>query len=203
MTTAEFRYAVTDAEPSHGPTPYQTVGPFFHDALPYPDGPRLAGPDRPGAFVLSGRVLDGAGDPIDDGLVEIWQADDHGRLQHRTGLYEPVTAAGFRGFGRCATDPDGRYWFRTVKPAPVSTVDGRSQAPYIAMSVFARGMLRRAVTRVYFADEAAANTADPLLSALTENRRPTLLAAPTGGGYRFDVRVSGTDETVLLDVTAC
>ncbi len=201
--SAELVYPQDDSlTRSDGPTPWQTVGPFFHDALPYPEGRVVAGPDRAGSFVLSGRVLDGEGNPIPDSLVEIWQADEHGRFVEETGVYDEVTGDGFRGFGRSDADTDGRYELRTVKPGVVSTTDGRPQAPHLAMSVFARGMLRRAVTRVYFEDEAEANAADPLLSSLDEDRRSTLVATRTPDGYRFDVRVQGDHETVFLDVPA-
>jgi protocatechuate 3,4-dioxygenase alpha subunit len=198
---AEFSYPPDDqVTASAGPTPWQTVGPFFHDALPYPSGPSVAGGERPGAFLLAGRVLDGAGEPIVDALVEIWQADEHGRFVSAPGIYPEPGHDGFRGFGRSDTDRDGRFRFRTVRPGAVPTLDGDPQAPHIAMSVFARGMLRRAVTRVYFEDEQAANASDPLLAALAEQRRATLVATRTGDGYRFDVRIQGDDETVFLDV---
>lgn len=197
-----FTYPVNDVEASSGLTPSQTVGPFFHYALPYETGPYVAGPDHPGAIVLSGRVLDGQGDPVPDSLVEIWQADEQGRFVEEPGVYADVTGGGFRGFGRCPTDQDGRYHFRTVRPGSVPTTDGTPQAPHIAMSVLARGMLRRVVTRVYFPDEPEANAADPLLGFLDEARRPTLLATDHGSGYRFDVHLQGDDETVFLDVFA-
>jgi protocatechuate 3,4-dioxygenase, alpha subunit len=196
-----YSYEQHDVVASEGPTPSQTVGPFFHDALPYDAGPRLAGADRAGAITLSGRVLDGEGTPIPDALVELWQADEQGRLES-DGVHGKVAAGGFRGFGRCATDVDGAYAFHTVKPGAVPTRDGADQAPYIAMSVFARGLLQRVVTRVYFDDEPTANAADPLLAAVAADRRSTLIATAVDGGYRFDVRVQGVDETVFLDVLA-
>ncbi|HSE72019.1 MAG TPA: protocatechuate 3,4-dioxygenase subunit alpha [Nocardioidaceae bacterium] len=183
-----------------GLTPSQTVGPFFHDALPYPEGPDVAGADRPGTITLAGRVLDGAGDPIPDALVEIWQADENGTFVEAPGIYAEVSPTGFRGFGRCATDTDGGYRFRTVRPAAVPTADGRPQAPHIAMSVFARGMLRRLVTRVYLPE--GAHGSDPLLDALPATRRDTLVAVATEDGYRFDVHMQGERETVFLDVFA-
>jgi protocatechuate 3,4-dioxygenase, alpha subunit len=198
----EYTYDVTEVAASDGPTPWQTVGPFFHDALPYEHGPRVAGLDRPGAFRLHGRVIDGNGVPIPDSLVEIWQADESGQLDARAGIYDAMTGSGFRGFGRCPTDDDGHFEFVTVKPGPVTTVEGRAQAPHIAMSVFARGMLRRVVTRVYFPDDADAHATDPLLSDVDEARRATLIATATEDGYRFDVHIQGDDETVFLDVLA-
>jgi len=199
----EFLYEQDDAlTASEGLTPSQTVGPFFHYALPYEAGPRVAGPERPGSLVLAGRVLDGAGAPVPDAMVEIWQADEQGGFVTEPGIYAEVGASGFRGFGRSDTDGDGRFELRTVKPGPVPTRDGESQAPHIAMSVFARGMLRRAVTRVYFDDEAGANAGDPLLRTLAPERAHTMVATRVEGGYRFDVRIQGERETVFLDVFA-
>ncbi len=201
-TGREFIYEVTDVPVSEGITPWQTVGPYFHYALPYDGGPLVAGTSRPGAFTLHGHVYDAEGTPIPDALVEIWQADESGRFVDRPGIFDPPDDDGFRGFGRCDTDADGRYAFTTVKPAGVPTEDGAAQAPHIAMSVFARGMLRRVVTRVYFDDEAAANASDPLLSSVEASRSATLVAVSQDGGYRFDVRLQGADETVFLDVAA-
>jgi protocatechuate 3,4-dioxygenase alpha subunit len=182
------------------PTPSQTVGPFFDYALPYDLGPRLVADDAPGAVRLSGVVLDGEGQPIPDALVEIWHADPDGKFCERPGIYDQPD--GFRGFGRCGTDADGAYEFVTLKPAGVPTRDGTPQAPHIAMSVFARGVLRRLVTRVYFDDEGEANRNDPLLQGLEPERVATLLAGTRDGGYRFDVRMQGEHETVFLDVFA-
>lgn len=181
---------LTPALPSGpAPTPAQTVGPFFSHALPWPDGPAVVTPDAPGAFWLRGRVLDGAGTPVPDALIESWQADPAGRF-----------GRGFRGFGRCPTDPQGRWAIRTVKPGPVPGPDGAPQAPHLVLSVFARGLLNRLVTRVYFADEAGPNAADPVLAGLPEPARETLLARQTGGGYEFDIRLQGDHETVFFAV---
>jgi protocatechuate 3,4-dioxygenase alpha subunit len=198
----EYIYEVTDVPASEGITPWQTVGPFFHYALPYESGPLVAGPARPGTFRLHGNVYDGNGEPIPDALLEIWQADESGKFVDQPGIFEAPADDGFRGFGRCGTDDEGYYEFTTVKPAGVPTEDDVPQAPHIAMSVFSRGMLRRAVTRVYFDDEPDANAADPLLSSVEASRSATLVATGDEGGYRFDVRIQGTDETVFLDVAA-
>jgi protocatechuate 3,4-dioxygenase alpha subunit len=198
----EFVYEVTDVPASEGTTPWQTVGPFFHYALPYPDSEIVAGASRAGSITLHGTVHDGEGNALPDALVEIWQADESGVFVDAPGIYAPPAGNGFRGFGRAATDQDGHYSFTTVKPAGVPTLDGAAQAPHIAVSVFARGMLRRVVTRVYFDDEADANAADPLLTSVEASRVPTLVAVSESGGYRFDVRLQGDGETVFLDVSA-
>ena len=127
---------------SRPPTPSQTIGPFFAlagaGALPWPDGPYVVPDGTPGAFRLQGRVLDGAGAPVPDGLVEAWQADPDGRFAHPDDPRGAVERPGFRGFGRCATDADGRFFILTVKPGVVPAPDGRPQAPHLDLSVFAR-----------------------------------------------------------------
>jgi protocatechuate 3,4-dioxygenase alpha subunit len=153
---------------SAGLTPSQTVGPFFAIAFGSPDARFVVPEDAPGAIRISGRVLDGAGDPVPDALVETWQAD---------------------GFGRCPTDAEGRYEIVTVKPEPVS-----QQAPYVDVSVFARGLLQRVVTRIYFGDEPE----DVFLQSLPSDARATLVAEPGDGGYRFDVRLQGERETTFF-----
>jgi protocatechuate 3,4-dioxygenase alpha subunit len=180
-------------------TPSQTVGPFFHFSLPWPDGPFVVPEGTPGSAWLRGVVLDGAGDPVPDALVETWQADPEGRFDHPD---DPRGAGGgFRGFGRCATDADGRWAILTRKPGTVPGPDGSAQAPHVDLSVLARGLLNRVVTRLYFADEAAANAADPVLASLPDDQaRATLLAEPTADGYRFDVRLQGEHATVFFDV---
>ncbi len=179
-------------------TPSQTVGPFLHIGLPWPDGPEVVPADRPGAVVIAGTVRDGEGTPVPDALVETWQADPDGRFTHPDDPRGP--AGDFRGFGRCPTDADGRYWIRTVKPGPLPTPDGGTEAPHINVSVLARGLLDRVVTRIYFPDEEPANAADPVLSTVDEDRRGTLVARAVDGGYRFDIRLQGNGETVFFDV---
>jgi protocatechuate 3,4-dioxygenase alpha subunit len=153
----------------------------------------------PGAVWLRGRVLDGNGDPVPDALVETWQADPDGCFDHPD---DPRgSATGFRGFGRCPTDSDGRYAILTLKPGPVPDLDGVQQAPHIDVSILARGLLKRVVTRIYFPDEAGANEADPVLRRITDPEdRATLVAERTADGYGFDVRLRGDRETVFFDV---
>ncbi len=189
-------------------TPSQTVGPFFAIGMawleehclvspgtgspgtgsPGSGSPGSGSPGAPGAITLRGRVLDGAGDPVPDGLVELWQADGQGR-------FPPETDPGWTGFGRCLTDEEGQFRFLTVKPGPV---DGQ-HAPHIALSVFARGLLQRLVTRVYFPDEPVANAADPVLRSIGDAMaRATLVAAEEPGGISFDIRLQGDGETVFF-----
>jgi protocatechuate 3,4-dioxygenase alpha subunit len=165
-----------------GTTPSQTVGPYFSIGLPWPDGPEVV-PD--GDVWIRGHILDGEREPIPDALVETWQADAHG-------VYG---ADRFFGFGRCPTDEDGAYTIRTVKPGAVG-----DQAPHIAVSVFARGLLNRVVTRIYFPEDADLHATDPVLSGLDEAERATLVAVRENDGYRFDVRLQGPDETVFFVV---
>jgi protocatechuate 3,4-dioxygenase, alpha subunit len=158
-------------------------------------------PATPGAISITGVVYDGKGDPVPDNLIETWQADPHGRLADLHGYGGGSQLAGFRGFARAGyEDGDGSYEIITVKPGPVPGPSGVLQAPHVDVSVFARGLLRRLVTRIYFADEERANATDPVLGLVPGERRETLLALPTEGGYRFDIRLQGEGETVFFAV---
>jgi protocatechuate 3,4-dioxygenase, alpha subunit len=176
-------------------TPSQTVGPFFGFGLPYEDGPWVVPGWRPGAITIRGRVLDGAGDPVPDALVEIRQADESGEVPHRPGGLRRA-GHGFSGFGRCASDSDGGFWFSTVKPAAVG-----ADAPYISVLLFARGLLKPVFTRLYFPEDADAHATDPLLAEVPADRRATLIAEHEADGtYRFDIRLQGEGETVFLAI---
>jgi protocatechuate 3,4-dioxygenase alpha subunit len=188
-------------------TPSQTIGPFFAVGLIWPDGPEVVPEGTPGAVRLGGRVLDGAGEPVADALVETWQADPAGRFAHPDDPRGPgwspggSAAGGFRGFGRSATDAEGRWAVHTVKPGPVPAPDGGTEAPHLDVSVFARGLLGRLVTRVYFPDEPDANAADPLLASIPDPEvRARLVAAPDGDRLRFDIRLQGDQETPFLGI---
>jgi protocatechuate 3,4-dioxygenase alpha subunit len=179
-------------------TPSQTVGPFFSIGLPWADGPFVVAEGTPDAFRVVGKVLDGAGEPVPDALIEVWQADPDGRFDHPDDPRGAVAREGFRGFGRGETDVSGRFWFLTVKPGPLPAPDGGTEAPHLNISVFCRGMLVRLVTRMYFPDEAA-NADDPVLHTIND-RRGTLIAEPAPYGFRFDIHLQGDDETVFFDL---
>jgi protocatechuate 3,4-dioxygenase alpha subunit len=181
-------------------TPSQTVGPFFEIGLPWEAGPHVVAPGTAGAITVAGVLYDGAGEPVSDGLIETWQADQAGRFADLHDHCGPSALDGFRGLARCPTGEDGSYRVVTVKPGPVPGHNGSVQAPHVDVSVFARGMLRRCVTRIYFADEERANGSDPLLGRVPAARRATLLAQPADDGYRFDIRLQGPEETVFFDV---
>ena len=189
-----------------GLTSSQTVGPFYEDCLLREDARRqvLAGPEVAGERIrIEGRVLDGDGAPVEDALVEIWQANAHGRYNHPLDRGEAPLDPKFAGFGRSGTDEAGRFWFETVKPGPVPFDAATRQAPHVVVTVFARGLLNHLVTRLYFEDEAA-NDADPVLRRVPVERRATLLArrAPGDGPsvYRFDVAFQGEAETAFFDL---
>jgi protocatechuate 3,4-dioxygenase alpha subunit len=184
-----------------GSTPSQTVGPYFAIGLPFDVGPCAVPGDTPGAIHITGTVYDGAGAPIPDFLLETWQADSEGRFADMHGHGGPSQIDGFRGFARYGVeDGDGTFDIVTIKPGPVPGLAGTMQAPHIDVSVFARGMLHRSVTRIYFADEPDANASDPVLARVPVERRVTLLADPGQGGYRFDIRFQGPHETVFFAV---
>jgi protocatechuate 3,4-dioxygenase alpha subunit len=184
------------------PTPSQTVGPFFHIAIPWEGEWRLVAEDDPNAMSIEGTVWDGAGDPAPDALVEIWQPNRAGRFAHpEDGRSDIALEEGFTGFGRCATDEHGRFRFVTVKPGPVPGPGGRMQAPHINVGVFARGLLKRLVTRIYFPDEEEANGTDPVLSSIDDPElRASLIARSEENGLRFDIRMQGDRESVFFDI---
>jgi protocatechuate 3,4-dioxygenase alpha subunit len=183
------------------PTPSSTVGPYWSIGLTWDDGPYAADPDTPGAIWIRGRVYDGNGDPLSVGLVETWQADPDGRFDHPDDPRGRSARPGFRGFGRSSmADNGGEYAICTLKPGRVPDGEGGLQAPHIDVSIFSQGLLDRLVTRIYFADEAAANAEDVVLRGLSEEQRATLIARPSEDGYRLDIRLQGDGETVFFDV---
>lgn len=185
-----------------GLTPPQTVGPFLRIGLDWPDGHYVVPQGTPGAVWITGTVYDGDGAVVPDALVETWQADPAGRFDHPA---DPRGAAhsgasGFRGLGRCPTDDDGRYRLLTVKPGSLPGPHGTIEAPHLNVTVLARGMLDRVVTRIYFPDETERNAADPVLEGVPEGRRDTLIASPDGSGLLFDIHLQGKGETVFFEL---
>ena len=179
------------------PTPSQTIGPFFHFCLTVDTTLGcLAGPGAKGERVrLACHVLDGDGVPLDDAMIEIWQADADGK-------YNSAGDSPFRSFGRLCTDKDGVCVFETVKPGQVPAAGGTPQAPHINLLIFARGLLKQLVTRIYFAGEAA-NQNDPILALVTKDRRDTLLAHPRPEEpdlWTFEIHLCHECETVFFDV---
>jgi protocatechuate 3,4-dioxygenase alpha subunit len=156
-----------------GPTPSQTIGPFFGFALPFAEDRHAVAPSDPAAIRVQGTVVDGAGSPVPDALVELWAEGQ---------------------FARRRTDPEGAFGVVVRKPV------GRDCAPHLEVFVFARGLLRHLWTRLYFPDEVVANAADPLLDGVEERRRSTLIAAEDGGALRFDIRLQGDGETVFFEL---
>lgn len=188
-------------------TPSQTVGPFFSIGL-IDGGENVIVNERSKGerITIEGRVLDGEGEPVLDAMVEIWQADANGIFDHAGDPRRTQADPHFKGFGRAETTNGGRFWFRTVRPGPVPAEDGATvmQAPHINVTVFARGMLIHAVTRLYFEDEEA-NDTDPVLTTIPEPRRQTLIArreqAADGlARYCLDIVLQGKEETVFFDV---
>lgn len=169
-------------------TPGQTIGPFFGFALPYRGDAHLVPPGNQDAVQFTGRVLDGNGSPVPDALIEIWQPDADGHIVARAGslLRDGFT---FTGWGRAATDGTGRFTFATIRPG--------GEVPFIAVTVFARGLLHRLFTRAYL----PGHEPDQLLASLPEHRRRTLLAVDDGPNLHFDIRLQGAEETVFLSFT--
>ncbi|ABQ67438.1 protocatechuate 3,4-dioxygenase, alpha subunit [Rhizorhabdus wittichii RW1] len=207
-----------------GQTPSQTVGPFFHYGLPWKGGADLTGGSALGArpelfpeehyvlgeatfrgapageaIELCGRVLDAAGQPVGDAMVEIWQANAAGRYASIADRRDEVPLdPHFHGFARSATDDEGHYRFRTIRPGRVPGPGNSLQAPHIAVSLFGRGILKRLVTRIYFAD-GEGNDTDPILARVPAERRRTLVAdRQDGDEWRMDLRLGGERETVFF-----
>lgn len=186
------------------PTPSHTVGPFYGHALPFPGGGDIAPLGHPDTIALQGYVYDGEGNPLPDAFLELWGADPEGNLPQVDGSMRRDASSGgflgrngveFTGWGRIQTDANGHWSARTLRPG----ARGHS-APYLSVCVFARGLLVHLFTRIYLPDDAAALTADPLLTRVAPARRDTLIATRGElGTYRFDIRLQGEGETVFLE----
>ena len=193
-------------------TTWQTVGPFFKIGLAWLYREDLADANVPGERIeITGRVFDADGQPVPDAVLELWQANSHGKYAHPEDEQDKALDAGFSGFGRIATDDQGRFRFTTIKPGqvPAPETSGKAaaawaplQAPHINVSVCTRGLLRRLVTRIYFPDEAA-NAADFALSKVDPSRRSTLIAkrsANSPSKFEWDLVLQGPNETVFFDI---
>jgi protocatechuate 3,4-dioxygenase, alpha subunit len=184
------------------PTASQTVGPFFVIGCGWQDRNEIAPAGVSGERVtIEGHVYDGDGKPVLDALIEIWQANSQGKYAHPEDAQDKSIDPAFQGFGRIPTDDNGKFRFTTIKPGSASGPDGKSQAPHLAVSVFARGLLKRLVTRVYFPDETS-NGGDYVLNLVEPARRGTLIAKKTStpGNLEWNVILQGERETVFFDV---
>ena len=184
-------------------TTSQTVGPYFRIGLERLFRSDLTTQNLPGERIeFVGRVLDGVGQPVEDAVLELWQASTHGKYLHPEDTQTKPGDANFHGFGCCPTDDDGRFRFVTIKPGRVPGPGGKLQAPHIAVSVFMRGLLRRLVTRIYFPNEAS-NEEDFALGLVEPARRKTLIATPVSGRpgvLEWNVILQGPDETAFFDI---
>jgi protocatechuate 3,4-dioxygenase, alpha subunit len=187
---------------SSNATTSQTVGPFFSIGMCRSIKQNLADASVSGERVsIEGRVLDGEAQPVPDAILEIWQANSHGKYAHTEDDQDKQLDANFSGYGRIPTNAEGKFHFTTIKPGQVPDPDGKLQAPHIVVSVFARGLLRRLVTRIYFPDEPA-NDLDFALKLVEPARRETLIAkklADGVGALEWNIVLQGSDETVFFD----
>jgi protocatechuate 3,4-dioxygenase alpha subunit len=183
-------------------TTSQTVGPFFSIGMTRMKRDDLVSAGTSGERVtIAGQVFDGDGKPVSDAILEIWQTNSYGKYAHPADEQDKPVEASFSGFGRIPTDDEGKFRFTTIKPGQVPDLDGKLQAPHIVVSVFARGLLRRLVTRIYFPDEPG-NAADFALNLVEASRRETLIAkkaAGVNGALKWDVVLQGSNETVFFD----
>ena len=182
-------------------TSSQTVGPFHRIGLESGEVTDLAPDGVAGERItLSGRVVDGDGKPVTDAVVEIWQANAQGKYAHPDDAQDKPIDPRFRGFGRCLTDAQGAYRFRTIKPGRVPGPEGALQAPHVVVVVLMRGLLKHLLTRVYFPDDPA-NATDPVLQLVPAERRASLIARTSGrrNELEWNVILQGRDETVFFD----
>ncbi|MFI5283362.1 MAG: protocatechuate 3,4-dioxygenase subunit alpha [Candidatus Dormibacterales bacterium] len=161
------------------PTPSQTVGPFFGFALPFEGDAAAVPAGDPAAVRIEGQVIDGAGEPVPDAIIEVWAEDQ---------------------LARCRTDPEGAFHFTARKPRARTDGDGSVHAPHLEVTVFSRGLLRHLLSRMYFPDEGVANSGDPVLAQVDPQRRATLIARAGGGALHFDIRLQGDGETVFFAI---
>jgi len=187
-------------------SPSQTVGPYYRIGMVYGNLSVMINDETKGQqIIVTGQLLDGDRNPINDGCLEIWQADANGYFNHPADPNQASADPNFGGWGRAQCDENGRFAIHTIKPGPVTHSDGTLLAPHLAVHVFGRGMLIHARTRFFFSDEAAANANDPVFNAIPEDRRSTVIMQlgneaghlPT---YHLDVKFQGDDETAFFDI---
>ncbi len=180
-------------------TSSQTIGPYLHIGMDWAVDPEFAGPNVKGERIsVAGRIVDGDGSPVGDAMLEIWQANSHGRYAHPEDTRDLPLDDGFSGWGRVTTDEAGRFSFNTIKPGRVPAADGSLQAPHLNITIFMRGMLKQLLTRIYF-DGDATNARDAVLLEVPPARRDTLMARPSGRGVEWNVVLQGTGETVFFE----
>ena len=190
----------------YGITASQTVGPFLKIGLVREGQEYVVPKNTNGALKVQGRVYDGEGKPVPDAMIEIWQANVHGKYNHPEDLSDAELVKGFNGFGRSCTDEEGCFFFVTVKPGRVAGLGNTLQAPHMAINVFARGMLKQQVTRLYFSDEINANSEDPVLNSIEDAEvRDSLVASRVDDEngmtcYKFNIHLQGEKETAFFDV---
>jgi protocatechuate 3,4-dioxygenase alpha subunit len=184
-------------------TTSQTVGPFFKIGLEWLYRDNLVVEGVSGERVtIRGRVLDGDRLPVPDAILEIWQANAHGKYNHPEDTQDKPLEPGFNGYGRVPTNAEGMFRFNTIKPGSVPDPNGKQQAPHLVVSVFMRGVLRRLVTRMYFPDDER-NSGDHILNLVEAARRTTLIAKNTAddpGSLKWNVVLQGPEETVFFDL---
>jgi protocatechuate 3,4-dioxygenase alpha subunit len=187
----------------HDCTPSQTVGPYLHIGLDWLNirdlAPQAADAER---ITILGRLLDADGQPVPDGMIELWQANAHGKYAHPADTRDLPLQQGFLGFGRQPTNAQGEFTFNTIKPGAVPAANGQMQAPHILVNVFARGLLRQLVTRLYFPGDDHAS--DPVMQTVPQERRTTLIAIPQPGNashLQWNILIGGgAHETVFFDL---
>ena len=178
----------------------QTVGPYLHIGLDWLNTRDIAGKGITGERVaIQGRLVDGDGNGVNDGLIEVWQANAAGKYAHPEDRQDKPLEKGWRGFGRIPTDAKGGFRFTTIKPGRVPGPGATLQAPHLVVAVFMRGMLKHLATRIYFPDEAAANAEDPILKLVPAARRATLIASKSGKALEWNIVLQGKNETVFFD----
>jgi protocatechuate 3,4-dioxygenase alpha subunit len=183
-------------------TSSQTIGPYLHIGLTWLITDNIASPGVAGDKVMiEGRMIDGDANPVTDAIVEIWQANAHGRYAHPDDTQDKPLEPAFKGFGRVTTDNDGFFRFTTIKPGRVRAQGDELQAPHLNVTIFTRGLLKHLITRMYFPNDSA-NDEDPVLQSVPPDRRATLIATPIAGkgnAVRWDVVLQGNNETVFFD----